>query len=46
MKEFIEVNCRKTAKRRASWAAVITKVCGGFLAFEYASDYQTWKNQK
>lgn len=45
-KEFIECACRKTAKRRATWAAVITKVDGGFMAFESVEEYYTWRNQK
>lgn len=45
-KAFIECACRKTAKRRATWAVVITKVEGGFMAFESANEYYTWRNQK
>lgn len=43
---FIECKSRSTAKRRAPWAAVITKVDGGFMAFESVSDYEMWRNQK
>jgi|DEB0MinimDraft_6_1074348.scaffolds.fasta_scaffold11000_2 hypothetical protein len=43
---FIECACIKTAKRRAAWAAKIAVVEGGFIAFEYVSDYVAWKNQK
>jgi len=46
MTQFIECACRKTASRRAPWAAKITKVDGGFRAFEYVSDFYVWKNQK
>ena len=24
----------------------VTPVCGGWLAFEYDTDYETWKKQK
>lgn len=44
--EFIECKCRKTAWRRAPWACKITKVVGGFLAFESESDFDMWINQK
>ena len=27
-------------------ATVIRKVCGGWMVFEYASDYEIWKGQK
>ena len=43
---FIETNSRKEAEEQAEGAAVIVKVEGGYMAFEYVSDYQTWKNQK
>lgn len=43
---FIECACRKTAKRRAPWAAVIIKVSGGFQAFECQRDAEVWKRQK
>ncbi len=45
-KEFIEVKSRKTAVKRAPWAARIIKVEGGYMAFESTTDYQTWKKQK
>lgn len=42
------IPCRSysTAKRRAPWACVIARVEGGFLAFESASDYSTWRRQR
>jgi|DEB0MinimDraft_4_1074332.scaffolds.fasta_scaffold129381_2 hypothetical protein len=46
MTKFIECASRKTAHRRAPWAAKITKVEGGFMAFEYVSDFHVWKGQK
>ena len=47
MKEFIE-GCKtaKEAKQKASWAAKVVKVEGGYMVFEFMSDYTTWKNQK
>ena len=44
--EFIECKSRATAYRRAPWASITMKVCGGFIAFESWSDYYTAKNQK
>lgn len=46
MIKFIQANTRKQAQQQAPWAAKIVKVCGGYQAFEFMSDYQTWKNQK
>ena len=43
---FIECACRKTAKRRAPWAAVTCKCDGGFWAFESVTDARVWKGQK
>ena len=47
MKVFIE-NCKtaKEAREKATWAAKVVKVEGGYMAFEYMTDYTTWKNQK
>lgn len=30
----------------APWASKIVRVCGGYMAFESWTDYETWKNQK
>lgn len=46
MKVFLECRSYNTARRRCPWAAVIVKVEGGFIAFEFVTDYITWKNQK
>ena len=46
MKTLIECKTRKTAIRRAPWAAKIVKVEGGYMAFEYVTDYEVWKNQQ
>jgi hypothetical protein len=45
-KEFFNVASYNTAKRKAPWACVIAKVCGGYTAFESVDDYRVWKNQK
>ena len=36
----------KEAKQKASWAAKVVKVEGGYMAFEFVTDYNVWKNQK
>ena len=46
MTAFIECASRNTAARRAPWATIIAKVCGGYRAFEYVTDYQIWRNQR
>lgn len=46
MREFIEVKRRQQAVRRATWAVVIVKCDGGYMAFEFVSDADTWGNQK
>jgi hypothetical protein len=45
-KEFIECKTRKTAIKRAPWAAIYRKVEGGYMAFESLADFEIWKNQK
>ena len=45
-REFIECRSRATAKRRAPWAARIAKCEGGFMAFESAADWETWRRQR
>ncbi len=44
--ELIECKTRKTAERRAPWAAIIIKVEGGYMAFESREAHTTWLNQK
>ena len=46
MKEFLE-GCKtaKEAKEKATWAAKVVKVEGGYMAFEFMTDYTTWINQ-
>jgi len=46
MTRFIECKCRKTAVGRCPWASVIKKVVGGFMAFEFEDEYQTWRRQR
>lgn len=43
---FVECADHRTAMRRCPWGAVAAKVNGGFLVFEYFTDYKIWKNQK
>lgn len=28
------------------WAGRFVRVCGGYMAFRYESDYEVWRNQK
>ena len=44
--EFVEAKNRKEATHKAPWAAKVIKVEGGYMAFESANDYETWKRQK
>ena len=45
-KVFIEVEKREEAIELAPWADFITKVEGGWQAFESQTDKKTWKDQK
>lgn len=45
-KTFIECKSRGTAQRKAPWAAIISKVEGGYMAFESLGDWQVWRGQK
>lgn len=36
----------KKVKAESTWACKIVKVCGGWMAFESSTDYNTWRNQK
>lgn len=44
--QFVETDSRYKAKKEAYWAVKVTKVVGGFMAFESWTDYEIWKNQK
>jgi hypothetical protein len=47
MKELLEgCKTKKEALERASWASKVVKVEGGYIAFEFMTDFFTWKNQK
>ena len=37
---------RKAAVKAAPEAAVVVKVEGGYMAFEFVTDYDTWKRQR
>lgn len=45
--KFLE-GCKtaRQARRRAPWAAVARKVEGGYMAYRYVSDFNTWNNQR
>lgn len=45
-KQFIICACRKTARRRAPWAAAIVSGDCGFWAFESVTDARLWKGQR
>ena len=44
--QFIEASTAKKAREIAPWADKIVKVEGGYMAFESARDWETWKKQK
>lgn len=44
--EFVQTESRKFAKNACPWASVITKVDGGYMAFESTQDYRAWRSQK
>jgi hypothetical protein len=46
MQQFIPCKSYNTARKQAPWAFRIVRVEGGFMAFEFATDYYTWKAQK
>ena len=43
--QFIDACSIEQAEATAPWAAIITAVDGGWMAFESASDYATWEAQ-
>jgi hypothetical protein len=43
---FIGSVSRYFVSKQCPWAAKIVKVCGGYIAFESISDWQTWRAQK
>lgn len=48
MRTSMMAGCKtaKEARQLAPWAAVVRKVCGGYMAWESVEDYRTWKSQK
>lgn len=44
--QLITAKSTAEARKLAPWAAKVTKVEGGYMAFESVADYRTWKNQK
>ena len=44
---FIEVKDRKELRKKINESefAVIKKVEGGYMCFEFVTDYEIWKNQ-
>lgn len=45
-KQSIPAKSAAEARKLAPWAAKVTKVEGGYMAFESVADYATWKKQK
>lgn len=45
-REFIMCKTRRTAQRRAPWAAVLVKAEGGWWAFESSADARMWQQQR
>jgi hypothetical protein len=45
-KQHIDASTAAQARKLAPWAEKVIRVEGGYLAFESAADYKTWKNQK
>jgi hypothetical protein len=43
---MIECETKREAEDKAQWAQVIVKVTGGYMCFEYAEEYKTWRAQK
>ena len=46
MKIIINALSAKQARRLAPWAAKVSKVEGGYMAFDSIPEYQTWRKQK
>lgn len=46
--KFIEAKDRKELRTKINESeyTVIKKVTGGYMCFEYQTDYEIWKNQK
>lgn len=44
--QFVDCKTYATAYRRCPWASKVTKVYGGFIAFEFTYDYEVFKKQK
>ena len=46
MKIFTPAKNLKAAKKEYPWACKVIKVDGGYMCFEFLTDYDTWKKQK
>ena len=44
--EIVQANNAKQARKMAPWAAKVSKVVGGYKAFESVTDWQTWRKQR
>ena len=40
------VSTKKEAQEAKAWAYKVVKVEGGWMVFEYSTDYEIWINQK
>lgn len=45
-KEFIACKYYYQARKACTWASIITKVEGGYRAFECLNEFKTWKKQR
>ena len=47
MKTFLE-GCKsaRAARKQAPWSAIVHKVAGGYMAWEFVSEWKMWKSQK
>lgn len=47
MQTFVEANTRKEAERKISHhVSKLVKVEGGYMGFEFITDYDNWKRNK
>lgn len=46
MKIFTQTKTLKAALKKYPWACKVIKVDGGYMCFEFLTDYLTWQNQK
>ena len=45
-KQFVMGTSRRQAAAECPWAAKIVKVEGGYMCFESAAEYESWRQQR